>query len=94
MPNNKRDISLFLKAKDQTARVFKRVTGGLSTLRDSVNGFANSITGLLTGLGAGALGKFFVDTAIGSDKLHASLKTVTGSTEAAADALSELKAFA
>ena len=83
-----------LTAKDKTKRAFKSVGAGLGGLKKRVTGLHAGLIGLAGIGGFGFLAKSIVDVNAEFQTIKSSLKTVTGSTEAAAKAFDLIEDFA
>jgi hypothetical protein len=88
------ETRFLLSAKDRTAVAFKTAKTNLDGIKNAVTGVHAKILGLAGIGGLGALFSGIVRTNAEMQTLKTSLKTVTGSTEAAAKAFTELEQFA
>lgn len=85
-----RKVDAFRDRTYQFGRSAKETEKALNSMGDTVK----AVTGFLVAMGGVQLVSKFKEVAVESDRLRASLATVTGSTQAATTAFSELEKFA
>ncbi len=99
-----RDLSIFIRVKENMTAAMKRVDRSLKTLDGGVQRSSQalgkmsrtvfSLKGALVGLGVGLLGRQFLKTAESMEVYRTQLETALGSTAAAAEHLEWVKDFA
>lgn len=96
----KKDTLLIKIEEDGSGKLQATLAGDAAALKatgkaadDAGKGFSN-LKGIVAGLAAAGVAKFTVDSILEFERLRASLKTVTGSSEAAAAAMSWIEDFA
>ena len=94
MARNTHETRFLLSAKDKTKTAFNSVKGNLRGIGSAVTGVQGKLLGLAGVGGFGLLISGVIETNKNFQKLKSSLKTVTGSTEAATAAFSKIEDFA
>ncbi len=94
MPRSTHETRFLLTAKDQTRRAFRSARTGMAGVKSAVTGLHSSVLALAGIGGLGFLTKGLVDTNAEFQTLKSSLKTVTGSAEAADKAFDLIENFA
>lgn len=88
------NLNIFIRAYNRTKPAFNMIGRGLDGLRKSVFSVQSAIVGLAGGAGFGLFIRSTIETNRQFQSLEASLKTFTGSTEAASTAFKVLQDFA
>ena len=97
---NERELEIIIKAQDKASSVFKKLKDRVKSLTTSTFSLLNPFSSLEKALaviggtaGAGMLAKSFIDTASAFEQFNTQLVTITGSAQAAKQAMGWITTF-